>query len=102
MAPAIAPRPTRVVLASDSSHLPGITATAATTARRRGDLERVKEAIRRRLLVSASPVPSALPPERGGDRPALSCLSTGVAALDRALGGDGLPRGVLTEITGPL
>lgn len=108
MAPASAPHPIRVLPTSDPSHhLP-----TATTARRRDDLERVRDAMRRRLLLAASPFPPALPPERWGDRQASSSssISTGksfpteIAALDRALApqGGGLPRGVLTEITGAL
>jgi hypothetical protein len=109
MAPASAPHPIRVLPTSDSSHLPA-TPTSSTTARRRDDLERVRDAIRRHLLLSASPVSPALPPERWRGRQASSSiftgksLPTGIAALDRALlsQGGGLPRGVLTEITGPL
>lgn len=107
MAPASAPHPIRVLPTSDPSHhLP-----TATTARRRDDLERVRDAIRRRLLLSASPFPPALPPERWGGRQASTSsistgksLPTGIAALDGALApqGGGLPRGALTEITGAL
>jgi recombination protein RecA len=77
--------------------------SSAPTARRAAaDVVRVREAIRRKLAAStSSSSPTALPPERWGER--LAPLPTGLAALDRALlPGGGLPRGELTEITGPL
>src|SRR5262245_34156710 len=75
----------------------GTAAPANPTPQRAAALARVREAIRRSLAASST----ALPPERWQDRPA--ALPTGVAALDRLLmPAGGIPRGALTEITGPL
>ncbi len=100
----------RAPAAASSEDLSSSSLPLALTAPRRGPaaLERARAALLRHSssssLSPASSFPPALPPERRGERQAFYSsfsIPTGLPSLDRALGG-GLPRGALTEITGPL